>query len=117
MSVRSAVALQQGVDEELLAKVDSYETSDLSEMRKAALRLSDAYLTSPADISDEVKRSVQEQLTTPQIVETVLHLMQYSSDKLMVALGLDLEEIRIMSFGRSALETAADSAKTPTATT
>jgi hypothetical protein len=114
MSVRSAVALQQGVDEELLAKVDTYETSDLSEMRKATLRLSDAYLTSPADISDDVKRSALEHLTTPQIVETVLHLMQYSSDKIMVALGLDLEEIRIMSFGRSALENAADTTKTST---
>src|SRR3954452_20017571 len=108
MSVRSAVALEQGVDEELLAKVDTYESSDLSEMRKATLRLSDAYLTSPADISDEVKQSALEHLTGPQIVETVLHLMQYSSDKLMVALGLDLEEVRIMSFGRSALENAAD---------
>jgi len=113
MSVRSAVALQQGVDEELLDKVDTYEASDLSEMRKATLRVADAYLTSPADISDDVKRSALEHLTTPQIVETVLHLMQYSSDKIMVALGLDLEEIRIMSFGRSALENAADTSKTP----
>src|SRR5438067_6600034 len=102
MSVRSAVALQQGVDEEFLAKVDDYERSDLSDMRKATLRLADAYLTSPAEMGDEVRKGALEHLTTPQIVETVLHLMQYSSDKVMVALGLDLEEIRIMSFGRSA---------------
>jgi len=108
MSVRSAVALEQGADEQLLAKVDDYEHSDLPEMQKAALRLADAYLMSQADISDEVKKSALEHLTPAQIVETVLHLMQYSSDKVMVALGLDLEEIKIMSFGRGSLDKAAE---------
>jgi len=54
MSARSAVALQQGVDEEMLAEVDRYEDSDsdLSPAQKAALRLADAYVTAPAEMSD-----------------------------------------------------------------
>ena len=44
MSVRSAVALQQGADDDLLERVDHYEDSDLSDAQKAALRLADAYL-------------------------------------------------------------------------
>lgn len=44
MGVRSAVALDEGVDEDLLAKVDTWETSDLTDFQKAALRVADVYL-------------------------------------------------------------------------
>jgi alkylhydroperoxidase family enzyme len=97
MSARSAVALQQGVDEELLAEVDRYEDSDsdLAPAQKAALRLADAYLTAPAEMSDAAKQEVAANLTATQIVETVLKLMGFSNDKVMVALGLDFDEIKI----------------------
>jgi alkylhydroperoxidase family enzyme len=97
MSARSAVALQQGVDEEMLAEVDRYEHSDLSPAQRAALRLADAYLTSPAEMSDAAKREVATHLSQVQIVELVLKLMGFSSDKVMVALGLDLDEVRIFT--------------------
>jgi alkylhydroperoxidase family enzyme len=95
MSARSAVALQQGVDEEMLDKVDQYEDSDLSPAQQAALKLADVYLTSPSEMSDSVKADVAAELTAVQIVETVLKLMGFSSDKVMVALGLDFDEVRI----------------------
>ena len=97
MSARSAVALQQGVDEEMLAEVDHYEHSDLSPAQRAALRLADAYLTAPAEMSDSAKREVAAHLSPAQIVELVLKLMGFSSDKVMVALGLDLDEVRIFT--------------------
>ncbi|HET6811263.1 MAG TPA: hypothetical protein VFH50_09660 [Acidimicrobiales bacterium] len=96
MSVRGAVAQQQGADEELLAEVDHYENSGLSPFQKAALRLADAYLTYPAGMSDEVRDEVLAHLSSAQIAELVLKLMGYSSDKVMVALGLDLEELTII---------------------
>lgn len=92
MSVRSAVALQQGADEELLAEVDHYEESELSPAQRSALRLADAYLVAPAEMSESVKHEVAEHLTPVQVVELVLKLMGFSSDKVMVALGLDLDE-------------------------
>jgi alkylhydroperoxidase family enzyme len=97
MSARSAVALQQGADEELLAAVDHYEDSDLSAMQQAALRLADAYLVSPADMSEPVKQEVSANLTPEQVVESVLKLMGFSSDKVMVALGLDLDEVNVFT--------------------
>ena|SRR5438093_3967261 len=97
MSARSAVALQHGVDEEMLAAVDRYEDSDLSRAQRAALRLADAYLTSPGEMSESVKREVAAHLTPAQVVELVLKLMGFSSDKVMVALGLDLDEVRIFT--------------------
>lgn len=91
--MRSAVALQQGVDEELLAKVDRYEESDLPASHRAALRLADAYLVAPAELSDAVRREVLEHFTPAQVVELVLKLVGFSGDKVMVALGLDFDEI------------------------
>ena len=58
MSARGAVAQQQGVDDEMLAKVDDYEHSDLSAEQRAALRLADAYLIAPAAMTDEMRADV-----------------------------------------------------------
>jgi hypothetical protein len=97
MSARSAVALQAGVDEPMLASVDHYEQSDLSPLQKAALRLADAYLTSPTDMSDSIRGDVANELSVGQVVELTLQLMGFSNDKVMVALGLDMDEIRLFT--------------------
>ena len=94
MSARGAVAQQQGVDDEMLAKVDDYEHSDLSPGQRAALRLADAYLIAPAAMTDAVRSDVASHLTPEQIVEVVLKVMGFSSDKAMVALGIDFDEER-----------------------
>jgi alkylhydroperoxidase family enzyme len=94
MSARGAVAQQQGADEQMLDQVDHYETSDLSATQRAALRLADAYLVAPAEMTDSTRDEIASQLTPDQIVETLLKLMGFSSDKAMVALGLDFDEIR-----------------------
>src|ERR1700737_2947810 len=97
MSARSAVALQQGANEQMLAAVDHYEHSDLSPVQQAALRLADAYLVSPAEMSEAVKHDVAAHLNPDQVIELVLKLMGYSSDKVMVALGLDLDEVKLFT--------------------
>jgi alkylhydroperoxidase family enzyme len=94
MSARGAVAQQQGVDDDMLAKVDDYERSDLEPGQRAALRLADAYLIAPAAMTDEVRADVAAHLTPEQIVEVVLKVMGFSSDKAMVALGIDFDEER-----------------------
>src|SRR5579862_9971035 len=94
MSARSAVAQQRGADEELLAGVDHYRDSHLLPAQQAALALADSYLTSPAEMTDVVKQEVTASLSPLQVVELVLKLMGFSSDKAMVALGLDFDEVR-----------------------
>jgi alkylhydroperoxidase family enzyme len=95
MSARSAVALQRGADEGMLDAVDHYRDSDLSPAQQAALALADAYLTSPADMAEAVRDEVAVQLSADQAIEVVLKLMGFSSDKAMVALGLDFDEVRV----------------------
>ena len=98
MSARGAVAQQQGVDEELLAEVDRYQESDaLSPFQRAALLLADSYLTAPAETSDAVRAEISAHLTAEQAVELVLKLTGYSSDKALVALGIDFDEVRVFT--------------------
>jgi alkylhydroperoxidase family enzyme len=94
MSARGAVAQQQGVDEQMLDKVDHYDDSDLSPEQRAALRLADGYLVAPAAMSDAERAEIAARLSPAQVVELVLKLMGFSSDKAMVALGLDFDEVR-----------------------
>jgi alkylhydroperoxidase family enzyme len=91
-STRSPAARAQGATEALYSTIDNYEASDLSERQKAALRLADAYLLWPAGTSEEVKAGTAEHFTPEQIVEFILRLMVYSSDKVMISLKLDLDE-------------------------
>src|SRR5262249_50107919 len=97
MSVRSAVALERGATEEMLTSVDRYEGSDLTPEQQAALKLADAYLVAPAEMNDSKKRDVTAHLSTEQILELALKLMGFSSDKVTVALGLDIDEVTVIS--------------------
>jgi alkylhydroperoxidase family enzyme len=97
MSARSAVALQRGATEEMLSSVDQYEDSDLTSAQQAALKLADAYLVAPAEMSDATRREVAAELSAEQIVELTLKLMGFSSDKVTVALGLDLDEVTVFT--------------------
>jgi alkylhydroperoxidase family enzyme len=92
MGYRDAVALQAGVDEELLALVDDHQHSALSDKQKVALRFADAYLNGPARVDDDLRRELTTHFTPAEIGSLMVRLMQFSSDKVMVALGLDLAE-------------------------
>ncbi len=87
------------MDEQLLSAVDHYRDSEISAAQQAALALADAYLTSPAEMSDAVREEVRGQLSAVQVIELVLKLTGYSSDKAMVALGLDFEEVKVFTMG------------------
>ena len=97
MSWRSAGALQQGADEELLAAVDDAGDSRFSAFQRAALVLADAYLIAPAEMTAAAQAEVAAELSAEQAVELVLKLTGWSSDKTMVALGLDFEEVSLFT--------------------
>jgi AhpD family alkylhydroperoxidase len=85
--VRLRPAAAAGVDEDLLAQVDHYETSALSEKQKVALRLADAHLFgSPPD---SLPAQVQAHLTEDEALDIVLLVVKCSYQKSLVALGLD----------------------------
>jgi hypothetical protein len=92
MGYRDAGALQAGVDDNMLALVDDHEHSSLSPKQKAALRFADAYLSGPVAVDDELRAELTTYFTPTELGSLLVRLMQFSSDKVMVALGLDLAE-------------------------
>lgn len=72
-------------------KVDRYEESDLPDRQKAALRLADAQITRPGDISDTLRDQLRAHFTDAQLVELVLDISKWSTQKMPVALGTDME--------------------------
>ena len=108
MSLRLAVATQQGLDETMAAKVDRYETSDLSERHKVALRIADAMMTQPG--LDQRRSFAARRTSTSagtELLELTLDVMKWNYQKVPVALGVDAEvrpgelaELRFDASGR-----------------
>ena len=92
MGYRDAVALQAGVDDNMLALVDDHEHSALSPKQKAALRFADAYLNGPVAVDDDLRAELTAYFAPAELGSLLVRLMHFSSDKVMVALGLDLDE-------------------------
>lgn len=88
-STRSSRALDSGADEALLDCTEGYETSDLTEARKVALRLTDAVITGPGTIGRALVVQVHRFYTPAQAVELVMDVMRNSGQKIAVALAAD----------------------------
>ena len=88
-STRSVKALDAGADEAMFDKIDHYETSDLAESHKVALRLTDALITQPGEIDPPLVAQVHQYFTPAQIVEILLDVMRNSCQKVAVALAVD----------------------------
>jgi hypothetical protein len=85
--VRFEPARAAGAVESVLAKVQTYVTSDLSERHKVALRLADAHLFGHVPAS--LPAQVAAQLTAAEAADVVLLVAKCSYQKSLVALGLD----------------------------
>jgi alkylhydroperoxidase family enzyme len=93
MSLRLAVAKDEGLDEVMAAKVDRYEASDLPDHHKAALRLADALMTQPGGIDASLRDELRRHFSDDQLVELTVDVMKWNYQKVTVALGTD-DEVR-----------------------
>ncbi|HTH07435.1 MAG TPA: hypothetical protein VMS14_08930 [Ilumatobacteraceae bacterium] len=90
-SLRTTTGRDAGVDETMTAKIDRYETSDLPDRHKVALRLADAMMTQPGEMSSELKRQLHEHFTDAELLELSLDVMKWNYQKVPVALRTDAE--------------------------
>ena len=88
-TLRLADAADSGLDEGMAGKVDRYERSDLNERHKVALRIVDAFIWRPADMSNELIEQAHEQFTDAELAELLLDITKWSTQKIHVALGTD----------------------------
>lgn len=79
------------MDEATAAKLDRYETSDLDERHKVALRLADALMTQPGAIDAELRAQATRWFDRDELVELTLDVMKWNYQKVSVALGTDAE--------------------------
>jgi len=88
-TLRLADARDAGADDAVTAAVDRYESSDLDERIKAALRITDALITMPTTLSPEAAADARALLTPDELAELCLDVSKWSTQKVHVALGTD----------------------------
>jgi alkylhydroperoxidase family enzyme len=88
-TLRLGDARSAGVDETMTAKIDFYEQSDLPERYKVALRLTDAFITRPDTLSDQVVGQARTFFSPEELAELCLDITKWSTQKIHVALGTD----------------------------
>ena len=88
-TLRLADARAAGVDDSITAKIDFYETSDLAERYKDALRITDAFITRPDMLSEARLEHIRAQFTRDELAEICFDITKWSTQKIHVALGQD----------------------------
>ena len=91
MSLRLAVAKEHGLDEAMAEQVDRYESSELADRHKVALRLADALMTLPGAISPTLRDQAHQHFGPEELLELTLDVMKWNYQKVAVALGTDDE--------------------------
>src|SRR5689334_10620426 len=88
-NARQAVAVQAGLQEDMVEALGHFESSNLPESIKAALRLTAAISTNPGLISDELWADAARHYTETELVDIVLLSMHTTASKVTITLGLD----------------------------
>lgn len=89
-SLREGSALDAGGTESMYDEIDDYESSDLSERHKAALRFVDAMIWQPSRIDGE---ELLRHFSQAEAAEITLDVMRNACNKIAVALGADAARV------------------------
>lgn len=88
-TLRLADAQVAGLDSDMESNIDHYESSDLSERHKTALRLVDAFIWRPGDITDQLVSQAHEHFSDEELSEILIDITKWSTQKIHVTLGTD----------------------------
>jgi hypothetical protein len=88
-SRRTISALEAGASETTFQQIDFYETSDLSERHKVALRFTDALITRPSEISAELADELRRFFEPAEVAEIMADVLRNSCQKVAVAFAQD----------------------------
>jgi AhpD family alkylhydroperoxidase len=89
LNARAAVAVQAGLDETLVEKLTRFESSDLPEHIKAALRITNAVASGPTTLTKAIWENALRFFTEQEVVDIVLLSVHTTSSKVTITLGLD----------------------------
>ena len=89
----SVCALDAAGDSAPFSAVEDFEPSVLSSRHKIALRLTDAVVTQPAQIDDQLVAQVNGAFTAAESTEIVLDLVRNAANKIAVAFAADAPQV------------------------
>jgi len=89
MNARAAGAVQSGLNESMVEKLQRFESSDLPEHIKAALRITNAVASGPATLSREIWEGARRHFSEEEVVDIVLLAVHTTGSKVTITLGLD----------------------------
>jgi AhpD family alkylhydroperoxidase len=96
-AIRFKGAREEGLTEDIVDRIrDGYPASDLSARQKAVLRYVDAFLASPGEIAEDLRRELLAHFTPAQLVELAAAVALFMGfSKIAVALGGLPDEIPV----------------------
>jgi alkylhydroperoxidase family enzyme len=86
-NTRVRAAVDRGLSEDVVAQLDDFEHSDLSERHKAAIRFAHAFLVDPGALGERGRAALLVHFTPEQVAELVLDLVRLRPGSKMVVAG------------------------------
>ena len=113
-TLRLADAREAGVDSTFTDQIDRYESSDLPDHVKVALRITDAFISRPDLLDPGVIDQARATFSEEQLVELLLDITKWSTQKINVATGTDgIESLPLNDEGVAFLTFDADGSTRP----
>ena len=88
-NARAAGAVQAGLNEDLVSKLTRFESSDLPEQIKAALRITNAVASGPQMLTQQMWDAARRFYSEQELVDIVLLSVHTTGSKVTITLGLD----------------------------
>jgi alkylhydroperoxidase family enzyme len=91
--LRNVTPANGGVDEAVYDQLDHFESSDLDERQKVALRLTDALVWQPLDYPPGLVDAVHRSWSGDETVELLFDVARNAANKIAVALAADAPHV------------------------
>lgn len=89
MNARQAIAVQAGLNEDIVQQLTRFETSSLPEKLKAALRITSAIAAAPQMVTPELLDGARAFFTEPEIADIIMLSVITTGSKVAITLGVD----------------------------
>jgi alkylhydroperoxidase family enzyme len=88
-NARQTIAVQSGLEEDMVTALGHFEESNLPDNYKAALRITSSLAVNPALLTDEIWAEAATHFTEQELFDIVLLSMHTTASKATITLGLD----------------------------
>ena len=89
LNARQAVAVQAGLDEDMVSKLQVFKDSDLPDNIKAALAITDALAGAPQSVTDEMWADARKHFSEKEVVDIVLLSCFTTGSRVAIILGVE----------------------------